>query len=156
MNSTEVNGIRRKFIIIATLSFFVVITFTAGMTALANQYSLRTQAGHALELIVLNNGEMPEPTSSAKELHATDLFDGLFPEFTYSARYFSVLFNAQGNPVRAFPASGLRRAEHPLDRAENRVYAPARPWHFLYFLPLPHGQGSFRPTFAHGSSLSFT
>src|SRR5688572_29049942 len=24
------------------------------------------------------------------------------------------------------------------------------PWHFLYFLPLPHGQGSFRPTF--GSS----
>ncbi len=100
MNSTEVNGIRRKFIIIATLSFFAVITFTAGMTALANQYSLRTQAGHALELIVLNNGEMPEPTSSAKELHATDLFDGLFPEFTYSARYFSVLFNAQGNPVR--------------------------------------------------------
>src|SRR5258705_13740299 len=24
-----------------------------------------------------------------------------------------------------------------------RVQAP---WHFLYFLPLPHGQGSFRPT----------
>src|SRR5687768_16737328 len=24
------------------------------------------------------------------------------------------------------------------------------PWHFLYFLPLPHGHGSFRPTF--GSS----
>ena len=21
------------------------------------------------------------------------------------------------------------------------------PWHFLYFLPLPHGQGSLRPTF---------
>ena len=28
-------------------------------------------------------------------------------------------------------------------------YCPA-PWHFLYFLPLPHGHGSFRPTF--GSS----
>src|SRR5580765_1221955 len=26
----------------------------------------------------------------------------------------------------------------------------AAPWHFLYFFPLPHGQGSFRPTF--GSS----
>src|SRR5512134_2961640 len=24
--------------------------------------------------------------------------------------------------------------------------APA-PWHFLYFLPLPHGHGSLRPTF---------
>ena len=26
----------------------------------------------------------------------------------------------------------------------------AAPWHFLYFLPLPHGHGSLRPTF--GSS----
>ena len=25
------------------------------------------------------------------------------------------------------------------------LYAVA-PWHFLNFLPLPHGQGSFRPT----------
>ena len=23
---------------------------------------------------------------------------------------------------------------------------PNRPWHFLYFFPLPHGHGSFRPT----------
>ena len=23
----------------------------------------------------------------------------------------------------------------------------ASPWHFLYFRPLPHGQGSLRPTF---------
>ena len=22
------------------------------------------------------------------------------------------------------------------------------PWHFLYFFPLPHGQGSFRPIFS--------
>ena len=25
---------------------------------------------------------------------------------------------------------------------------PYFPWHFLYFLPLPHGHGSFRPTFS--------
>lgn len=25
---------------------------------------------------------------------------------------------------------------------------PCAPWHFLYFLPDPHGQGSFRPTFS--------
>src|SRR5687767_14210892 len=24
------------------------------------------------------------------------------------------------------------------------------PWHFLYFLPLPHGHGSLRPTFGSG------
>lgn len=27
------------------------------------------------------------------------------------------------------------------------AYASA-PWHFLYFLPEPHGHGSFRPIFA--------
>src|SRR4051812_19481729 len=30
------------------------------------------------------------------------------------------------------------------------LHHAAAPWHFLYFLPLPHGHGSFRPTF--GSS----
>src|SRR6476660_2833110 len=27
------------------------------------------------------------------------------------------------------------------------IYAASLPWQFLYFLPLPHGQGSFLPTF---------
>src|SRR6188472_1017702 len=26
------------------------------------------------------------------------------------------------------------------------LHYAAAPWHFLYFFPLPHGQGSFRPT----------
>src|SRR5450759_4368011 len=30
---------------------------------------------------------------------------------------------------------------------EAQPTAPAAPWHFLYFFPEPHGQGSFRPTF---------
>jgi hypothetical protein len=31
--------------------------------------------------------------------------------------------------------------------AERPAQAPT-PWHFLYFFPLPQGQGSFRPTFS--------
>src|SRR5208337_4925959 len=38
------------------------------------------------------------------------------------------------------PNSGV--LPHP-----HKNYSPA-PWHFLYFLPLPHGQGSLRPTFS--------
>src|SRR5436190_24120916 len=33
--------------------------------------------------------------------------------------------------------------------SSSQLYAAA-PWHFLYFFPLPHGHGSFLPTF--GSS----
>ena len=29
-----------------------------------------------------------------------------------------------------------------------RLPARQAPWHFLYFLPLPHQQGSLRPTFS--------
>ncbi len=99
MNSVEISELRRKFILIATLSFFVVITFTAGMTSLANQHTLRVQAGRALQVIVDNNGELPEPTTDAKDMSATDLFEGLFPEFAYSARYFTVTFDPRGVPV---------------------------------------------------------
>src|SRR5687767_15913076 len=30
------------------------------------------------------------------------------------------------------------------------------PWHFLYFLPLPHGHGSLRPTFGSSRLTCFT
>ncbi len=37
------------------------------------------------------------------------------------------------------------RAAHRSRRARSQ--ASARPWQCLYFLPLPHGHGSLRPTF---------
>src|SRR5882762_3745339 len=45
----------------------------------------------------------------------------------------------------------------PRDEERRRVsgYAAA-PWHFLYFFPLPHGQGSFRPTFGSSRRMVFT
>jgi hypothetical protein len=41
---------------------------------------------------------------------------------------------------------GSLRAHHI-----KRDYAP---WHFLYFLPLPQGQGSLRPTLAEAGVLA--
>ena len=38
----------------------------------------------------------------------------------------------------------------PPDSLTPRAHAP---WHFLYFLPLPHGQGSLRPTFVGVAAL---
>src|SRR3954463_12001129 len=45
-------------------------------------------------------------------------------------------------PVRPLPPEG---GSH-----KGGILCHAVPWHFLYFLPLPHGHGSLRPTF--GSS----
>src|ERR1039458_4145722 len=50
----------------------------------------------------------------------------------------------------AGPRSGPRPQPlargHAADQPCPRGSYPA-PWHFLYFFPLPHGQGSLRPTF---------
>ena len=104
MNAAAIRKLRSKFILIAMVSFFVVILFTGGMTALSNQTSLRVQAGHMLELIVDNDGELPE-IGKMEELAASDNYDasffhGLSPEFTYAARFFSVVLDKDNNPVR--------------------------------------------------------
>ena len=50
---------------------------------------------------------------------------------------------------------GLRHGQEPDDVvAERRVgrgerQASYAPWHFLYFLPEPHGHGSLRPTLSY-------
>lgn len=95
MNSTSIRQLRRKFILIAMLSFFVVILFTGGMTALSNQLSLRAQAGHVLDLIVQNDGVLPDPQQLGRHGSVASLSD-LSPEFAYAARYFSVVFDKNG------------------------------------------------------------
>lgn len=100
MNSAAIDALRRKFILIATLSFFFVIAFTGGAAALSNQWSLRTQAGHALQLIVDNDGVLPEPSDTEGRIGVTNEFEGLTPEYVYGARYFSVVFDKDGEPTR--------------------------------------------------------
>ncbi len=101
MNATAIRELRQKFILIAMLSFFVVIMFTGGMTVLSNQNSLRLQAGHVLDLILNNGGELPAPDiQMSSSLRVTDFFEGLSPEFTYSARYFAVEYDSEGRVVK--------------------------------------------------------
>ncbi len=99
MNAVTIAALRRKFIIISMLSFFLVISFTGGMIALASQWTLRMQAGYALELILENGGTLPEPTSDNERVGVTDGFEGLTSEFVYGARYFSVVLDKSGKPT---------------------------------------------------------
>ena len=96
MNGSAIAALRRKFITIAMASFTAVILFTGGMSALASQHSMRIQASHMLDLIIHNNGTLPDPGSKAQQMRATDLFDGIFTETAYAARYFSVLYDKHG------------------------------------------------------------
>src|SRR5262249_2132744 len=41
-------------------------------------------------------------------------------------------------------------------KGSRYVCHAAAPWHFLYFFPLPHGHGSFLPTFGSSRRTVFT
>jgi hypothetical protein len=50
-----------------------------------------------------------------------------------------------------FAQGRLTRRPVPTRSWDGRAYLGCRfyaPWHFLYFLPEPQGQGSLRPTFS--------
>ncbi len=60
-----------------------------------------------------------------------------------------------GRNERRFRRAGRVRA--PFDASGVVLDAQAAaPWHFLYFLPLPHGHGSLRPTFGSSRRTVFT
>ena len=120
MNSQTIKELRRKFILIATVSFFVVILFTAGMTALASENSLRLQAGRALGLIVENDGQLPDAAGTHEEGGGHVPHNILFPEFAYAARYFSVVFDEASN-VKSVDVSRVAS----VSEQEAIVYAEA-------------------------------
>src|SRR5438477_11132376 len=75
-------------------------------------------------------------TSRSSFFPYTTLFRSRGPERTVPLR--------ERQEVQEVPRGG---AVNPADAARcvRRIYSPA-PWHFLNFLPLPQGHGSFRPT----------
>jgi len=97
MNSATIRELRQKFIIIATVSFSVVILLTAGATTLASQNSLRMQASYVLTMIMENGGQLPEFGAPAPATMAPHLLNNVPEEFTYGARYFSVVYDPEGN-----------------------------------------------------------
>ncbi len=64
MSTREIRMLRRKFILIAEISFAVVMLFMGGLIYTTNLLMTRSQIRSTMQTIVENNGDMPEFTSS--------------------------------------------------------------------------------------------
>src|SRR3954462_14403343 len=60
-----------------------------------------------------------------------------------------------GDQQDVVEGEGFRQAGGNLRRGSQGLSHVA-PWHFLYFLPLPHQHGSLRPTFGSSRRTVFT
>lgn len=121
MNRKSIERIKKKFILTAMISFLTVMIFIAGCIYIANLVITRHQIRHVFDYIEANDGVLPERNyknsgkqNSSDELPSlTDnddlisdiasLFgitnDNRSPEFYYSTRYFSVIFDKYDNPT---------------------------------------------------------
>ncbi|MDO5118952.1 MAG: HAMP domain-containing sensor histidine kinase [Coriobacteriales bacterium] len=98
MNDSAVEKLRRQFILVTTVSFFVVILVMGGATAFANYASMRSQAALIIDLIIENNGTLPEATV---DNDGDITYPGLplySTELLYSTRYFAVVSDRLGHP----------------------------------------------------------
>ena len=67
MNERQIKRIRKKFILLSTLSFFGVMLLMGGMIYLFSTVTLRNEVRHIMQFIVENDGELPEIHNSAEQ-----------------------------------------------------------------------------------------
>ncbi len=105
MNERSIKRLRKKFIMIAMLSFLFVMLFTGALINLANILSTRYTTGLILDYIIDNDGELTtakqrqdgEAASDAETIEHFQQDHDFTPEFRYSTRYFCVFYNPDGS-----------------------------------------------------------
>lgn len=129
MNKRNIEKIRKKFILVASFSFFTVMLMMGGFIYFASFLATQSEIRATLDYIVENDGdikrkkvvydetdtitsdaESPVPTvvptpeaasvaDSLKRLFGVGNWMHSSAEFPYSIRYFAVLYDAEGNIV---------------------------------------------------------
>ncbi len=67
MNEQEIHRIRKKFILLSTLSFFGVMLFMGSCIFLFSMFAVRNEVHLVMDYIVENDGELPIPDVSVPE-----------------------------------------------------------------------------------------
>jgi two-component system sensor histidine kinase CiaH len=123
MDVRAITKLKRKFVMVAALSFMVVMVFIAGLIYVGNLWIVSSEINEVLTYIIDNDGELPEKStessqnSTFEKLQKSDSkedkkpvyevlsdFFGLqgtydTPEFVYSTRFFSVIYNSKSRDV---------------------------------------------------------
>ena len=86
------NRIRIRFIMIASIAIFIILSSIVGIINTARCYQSQQEINRILHLISSNKGKLPGTTESSKRL-GTKLSEDSLSQF----RYYSVIFNANGH-----------------------------------------------------------
>ncbi|HHK2031457.1 TPA: sensor histidine kinase, partial [Streptococcus pyogenes] len=107
------NRIRIRFIMIASIAIFIILSSIVGIINTARCYQSQQEINRILHLISSNKGKLPDTTESSKRL-GTKLSEDSLSQF----RYYSVIFNANGHLLSSNTAN-----ISALDREEAQYFA---------------------------------
>lgn len=123
MDERAITKLKRKFVTVAALSFMVVMIFIAGLIYVGNLWIVSSEINEVLTYIIDNDGELPEKNTTSSQNSTfeklqksdgkedkkpvyevlSDFFglQGTYdtPEFVYSTRFFSVIYNSKSKNV---------------------------------------------------------
>lgn len=102
MNKKSIDKLRKRFILIAFLSFTCVMVFIGGLVYVINIAATRHDALDTLTLILDNDGELKSDEGNSSESILNKYFFSSeryqeSPEFSYQTRYFYVAFDGNGD-----------------------------------------------------------
>ena len=96
MGDNAINGLRRRFVILATLAVVIIITIALGLINMIGYYSTSSRVQRTLEVIMVNDGHLPRKPPPGDALLGAVGWDANTPEFAVQTRFFSVAFDADG------------------------------------------------------------
>lgn len=141
MNSKSIQKIRKKFILIAMLSLFLVMLFSGTLINVTNIFSTRHLVHQTLQYIIDHDGELPsidEKKASDKTLSNKSIFDEYSPEFHYSTRFFTVIFDEENEvkeiKTRHIAAIDDTAAEQYANLALNKNFRFGRLDYYYYLV----------------------
>lgn len=119
MSEQAIKKLKKRFIMVATLSFMIAMILVGGFIYFANMTKTSAEVREVLDMIVKNDGDLPESIGGSKNSTNEDLNNAseessnsilqnlqqMFgtshyyssPEFVHTVRYFAVTFNKDGS-----------------------------------------------------------
>ncbi len=118
MDSERAKRLRKRFIMISTLSFMLVMLITGTMVNVAYSRAIRNQMIEILDLLVSNEGELPIRSEDdlGEEEHSR------IDQLNYGMRYFSVILGKDSEDDNAIETVNLEHVNF-LSKEDAESYA---------------------------------
>ena len=123
MNTREIQKIRRKFIAVAMLSFFLVALFIGVFINVVNYYLTQREIDYSLEYIFEVKDALESEGESMEEIEEGPSFFDVFSPSYRTGRYYIFTFDEDGREVSFFSSGGNINSENNIRQKAESLHA---------------------------------